>query len=282
MAKDFEVTLKLRNNQLKSRRLNLGLSLQEIARGVCVSCTTYCKLENLRVSPVNKKTNDWTSVALKLAVFHGCQPEELFPDSVLRVQKPVTTAEFDLTQLPLSVLSNEPAQLPSPEDAASTGEAVSALMVAINALEPRDRLIITMRFGIGYEHGYTLEEIGAKVGVTRERIRGLETSILKRLKILLAMHNPDTSEAMTDLKNLMSNHIGSESRHQRLERQAKGSSDYWLAEANDSYSRMLRGHTVRECQERAAESARLATTHRDEAERHRDAITNLQIVIDTL
>jgi RNA polymerase primary sigma factor len=49
-------------------------------------------------------------------------------------------------------------------------------------LTPREERIIKMRFGLedGTEH--TLEEVGQKFGVTRERIRQIEAKALRKLR----------------------------------------------------------------------------------------------------
>lgn len=49
-------------------------------------------------------------------------------------------------------------------------------------LEPRQQRIIEMRFGLSGGRELTLEEIGVKFGVTKERIRQLEKDAIKRLK----------------------------------------------------------------------------------------------------
>ena len=48
-------------------------------------------------------------------------------------------------------------------------------------LTSREEQIIKMRFGIGYDSTYTLDEIGKKLSLTRERIRQLEKQALKKL-----------------------------------------------------------------------------------------------------
>lgn len=50
-----------------------------------------------------------------------------------------------------------------------------------NMLTPREVEIIRLRFGFE-ERIYTLEEIGQKMGVTRERIRQIEQNALKKLR----------------------------------------------------------------------------------------------------
>ena len=49
-------------------------------------------------------------------------------------------------------------------------------------LTHRERKVIELRFGLKGEHPRTLEEVGQKFGVTRERIRQIEAKTLAKLK----------------------------------------------------------------------------------------------------
>ena len=53
---------------------------------------------------------------------------------------------------------------------------------ALLRLSEREREVVKMRFGIGYENAYTLDEIGRKFKLTRERIRQIEKKALERIK----------------------------------------------------------------------------------------------------
>jgi len=53
---------------------------------------------------------------------------------------------------------------------------------ALEALGPRDAEVLTLCFGLGDRKEHTLEEIGNRLGVTRERIRQLRDRALKNLK----------------------------------------------------------------------------------------------------
>lgn len=53
---------------------------------------------------------------------------------------------------------------------------------ALSNLNEKEENIVKMRFGIGYESKFTLEEIGEKYNLTRERIRQIERRALKKLK----------------------------------------------------------------------------------------------------
>jgi RNA polymerase primary sigma factor len=49
-------------------------------------------------------------------------------------------------------------------------------------LTPREARILRLRFGLVDGRSYTLEEVGQKFGLTRERIRQIEGKALRRLR----------------------------------------------------------------------------------------------------
>jgi len=56
------------------------------------------------------------------------------------------------------------------------------LAKALNALDPRERRILEMRFGLGDEDEHTLEEVGLVFNLSRERVRQIEKKALERLR----------------------------------------------------------------------------------------------------
>jgi len=53
---------------------------------------------------------------------------------------------------------------------------------ALDQLNPRMRRVLALRFGLDGEHPQTLEEVGSQLGITRERVRQLETRALRELR----------------------------------------------------------------------------------------------------
>lgn len=49
-------------------------------------------------------------------------------------------------------------------------------------LNPRERLVLQLRFGLGDGHVYPLEKIGGMLGITRERVRQIEAKALDKLR----------------------------------------------------------------------------------------------------
>src|SRR5262249_54169018 len=52
----------------------------------------------------------------------------------------------------------------------------------LSKLSPREAKILRMRFGVGEREAHTLEEVGEVFGVTRERIRQIESKALGKLR----------------------------------------------------------------------------------------------------
>jgi len=53
---------------------------------------------------------------------------------------------------------------------------------SLSTLTERERDVIKLFFGIGMNHGLTLEEIGAKFDLTRERVRQIKEKAIRRLR----------------------------------------------------------------------------------------------------
>jgi RNA polymerase primary sigma factor len=65
----------------------------------------------------------------------------------------------------------------------------------LSLLGPREEQILRLRFGIGMPSGYTLEEIGKRFGISRERVRQIEERALKRLRHPV-QPEPETAETV--------------------------------------------------------------------------------------
>jgi len=52
----------------------------------------------------------------------------------------------------------------------------------LGTLTPREQTVLRMRFGIGQDEPFTLEQVGQNLSVTRERIRQIEAKAIKKLK----------------------------------------------------------------------------------------------------
>ncbi|HJF66386.1 RNA polymerase sigma factor RpoD [Slackia equolifaciens] len=69
-----------------------------------------------------------------------------------------------------------------PPDAASFSMMQEQLSKVLEGLAERERKVIMLRFGLEDGHPHTLEEVGRQFGVTRERIRQIESKTLAKLR----------------------------------------------------------------------------------------------------
>lgn len=71
---------------------------------------------------------------------------------------------------------------PAPSETASQHLLGEDLHRALVVLTPRERAVITLRYGIGDGHSRTLLEVGKELGISRERVRQLEVVALMKLR----------------------------------------------------------------------------------------------------
>jgi len=69
-----------------------------------------------------------------------------------------------------------------PVDATSNQLLKEQLRFILDSLNDRERAVLEMRFGLKDGEGHTLEEVGQEFGVTRERVRQIESKALRKLR----------------------------------------------------------------------------------------------------
>ena len=70
----------------------------------------------------------------------------------------------------------------APADVATANSLSEQIMSALDELSDREKEVVRMRFGLDGAHPQTLEEVGRQFGVTRERIRQIESKTLAKLR----------------------------------------------------------------------------------------------------
>jgi len=90
----------------------------------------------------------------------------------------------------------EDTEVEAPSDAASFSMLQDQLQEILNKLKDRERKVIQLRFGLQDGYPRTLEEVGREFGVTRERIRQIESKTLGKLR------HPNKSNVLRDFMDL--------------------------------------------------------------------------------
>jgi RNA polymerase primary sigma factor len=70
----------------------------------------------------------------------------------------------------------------SPEDTALESDLSNEVERALAPLSDREKEVLRLRYGLGADREYTLEEIGKRLSVTRERVRQIESRALQKLR----------------------------------------------------------------------------------------------------
>lgn len=205
--KPLRVELRVRNNVMIRLREEMGFtSASAFCKAAKINYEQYNALENMRSSPIYPDTErrrklgyvGWTSVAREIAAFHGVDLATLWPDAVLRMRKVFSVGEFDENDI-RSLGSSVRALQESPEEAVEVVQLQSRVRRVLSTLTPREEKVIRMRFGIGEPSDRTLEEIGEKFHVTRERTRMIEAKALRKLR------HPARSKMLRDFADLTDN-----------------------------------------------------------------------------
>lgn len=163
---------------------------QGIARALADSARTI-RIPVHMVETINKFNN----IKKELAMTLGRDPKlkEVAEAMEISYEKAVEIEEFsrDTTSLDMNVnedgdtslgdlLKDDNAQ--SPEAAAAQSMLRQHLEEALSELNPREQEVLRLRFGFDDGRERTLEEVGLQFGVTRERIRQIESKALRKLR----------------------------------------------------------------------------------------------------
>lgn len=176
MRSDFEVTVRVRNNQLKSRRDELGFSQAQMAAAVGIAKQQYQGLESMREHPLTSKGH-WRGVALALASFFDVMPDDLFPPDVLGIKSNVSTRTANASEV--IAITNGSSRIALPASKAYDNAELSACLGdSISTLSAKERTVIDGRF---YEDK-TLEEIGQDMFLTKDAVRQIEEKALRKLR----------------------------------------------------------------------------------------------------
>lgn len=118
----------------------------------------------------------------EIASVIGCDARKI--QWMLRVSWQPLSLEQPVGEDEDSELGNfiESEDAPSPSDTIANATLRARLEQLLTTLHPREARILRLRFGLANGQSYTLEEVGQKFGLTRERIRQIEGRALRRLR----------------------------------------------------------------------------------------------------
>ncbi len=172
--REFQVTVRVKNNLLLSRRNEYMLTVVKMAKAIGIPMAAYSSYENMKASPVDED-GIVKKHAQAILNFLDVDFEEIWPEAVLQVKCSSMTKELYSEELALAVHS--PRHL-LPDEALAQRELGDEVQTQLSRLMPREEKILRDRV---YKD-MTLEEIAADFEVNRERIRQIECKALRKLR----------------------------------------------------------------------------------------------------
>jgi RNA polymerase primary sigma factor len=145
-----------------------------------------------RMQKINRAERSlWTQLGREPTIDEIADEASVTPEQVLEVRAAARAS----TSLDAPVGDDEDAVFgdfvagdePLPEETVDVELRRQTLRQALLSLPEREREVVTMRYGIDGREPRTLEEIGKRLGLTRERVRQIELDSLRRLSLLREM-----------------------------------------------------------------------------------------------
>jgi len=174
--KEFEVEIRVRNNLLKQRRTEIGLSQRELAFAAGVSQWTITVFESMRESPISRR-GGWKSTAKRIAQFFCVDEEDIWPDVVRNVSKHRATVQVDAAGVQSLIESDGPQH-----KRIELRERAQAVNQALGVLTDRERHVLEARCGFDGSEGLSLDKIAKDMFLSKERVRRIEAKALRKLR----------------------------------------------------------------------------------------------------
>lgn len=176
--KDYRITVKVRNNRILKAIEDVGGTPGKKWCDECGLCySSINDLINLTVSPITGDGNLTRQASLLCDVVAACQDDLWSHEQLYPLEKNFSDMEMDHEQI-LSMLPNGGHSY-LPDFSEFENEQVAGLLnKAMEGLSDKESYVLVMR----YQHNKTLEECANDLGLTRERIRQIETHALRRLR----------------------------------------------------------------------------------------------------
>jgi RNA polymerase sigma factor (sigma-70 family) len=197
---EYRIDLKVRNNLILNAIEAAGYA--NVAQFCKAAKLSQCRIGdfvNLKASPMGK-SGEITPSAKRLCDFLGLLPEDLWTPEQLLFVLPTNKSHFSMSHkemlLTLARHTGELLEAPDLDAGLEEEDRQRVVSEVLDSLKPQEAKVLRMRFGIGTQSDYTLDEVGAKFDVTRERVRQIETKAIRKLK------EPERVKALRECANL--------------------------------------------------------------------------------
>lgn len=177
--KEFRVEVRVKNNLLYKAMERAGFYTVSAFSDACgVQQTIIGEYLNMKKAPMTS-AGAWRASAMHMADYLRVLPEDLFParyiQDVLAQNKIVR--EYSADEIATVMLATQE----TPERLMIRSDAIAKIDNAMSVLPPRHRAALRMCYGLDGGEPMTLDAIGKRLNVSRERVRQM---ILKAERIM--------------------------------------------------------------------------------------------------
>jgi len=197
IVEEFNIKVTVRNNLVLTAIRDSGYTnLAKFAKDNSLALGLLYDTINLKRPPM-LQTGEFSPFAMELMEVLGACPTDLWTAEQLtmKLKKNISYRELGREELQRCLQSSARSLigLDYPEQEAEENEAVEIMANMVDSLTPREARVLKLRFGLDGEDEHTLEQVGEKIGFTRERVRGIEAKALSK------MRHPSRSEIFKSL-----------------------------------------------------------------------------------
>ena len=196
VTKNFRLIVQLKNNQLLKRREKLKATQKELALAIGIPINQYSGLETMRFRPIQEGSRFayWTKYAIAIAEYFECIPEELFPDEVIQIKKPIASREINFSDI-AELGTKEKLILDDPENQVASQQLIHTTENVLNRLTSKERDIVRKYFGMD-EPAMNLEEIGKLHKLSPGRTNLILAQALRKLR------HPDRAKYLKSFRSM--------------------------------------------------------------------------------
>ena len=189
---EYRVEIKVKNNLIYDKVIQQGYpSINAFCMATKVGYAKLIDLINMKDSPLDSR-GKFRPAVLKLCDVLRCTPDELFTQNQLDVELETNKFTYELKEAEMKFLVSNAVEPKLIEDIVHGDRTEQAINECLETLTPREQKILNLRFGLNGNEEMTLREVGKIFGITPERVRGIESKALRKLR------HPSRSEMIKD------------------------------------------------------------------------------------